>query len=114
WSSVHRLLGVGTALVLVFVNSLSVTYFIGTGRWIREVCETYSIGRAPVEASRQIKSSSFPWALVGIATALAIAALGAAADPSSGHAGTEAWVDWHLAAALGGTALLAAAYYMQW
>jgi len=35
WGTVHRLTGVLAALVVVLVNSLTVTYFIGTGRWCR-------------------------------------------------------------------------------
>ena len=35
WGTVHRLSGVFAALSVVLVNSLTVTYFIGTGRWCR-------------------------------------------------------------------------------
>ena len=52
WGTVHRLSGVLAALLVVLVNSMAVTYFIGTGRWCREVVETYGldpeIGRAHV------------------------------------------------------------------
>ncbi|MEX0867377.1 MAG: hypothetical protein WD030_08455 [Pirellulales bacterium] len=113
-SSVHRLIGVATALIIVFVNSVSVTYFIGTSRWIKEVCDTYPIGKQAILDSRQAKSASFAWSVVGIATALGMSALGAASDPSSGNLHTEQWVDWHLASALGGIVLLALAFYQQW
>ena len=35
WATVHRLSGVLAALMVVLVNSMAVTYFIGTGRWCR-------------------------------------------------------------------------------
>src|SRR5688572_19603197 len=33
WATIHVLLGVTTGLVVLLVNCLSVTYFIGTSRW---------------------------------------------------------------------------------
>jgi len=114
FSSVHRLIGIATTLVIVFVNSVSVTYFIGTARWIKEVCETYPLDKQLIIDSRKAKSVSFIWSFIGMVTALLISALGAASDPSSGNLNTERWVDWHLASALGGVALLAFAFYQQW
>jgi hypothetical protein len=35
WGTVHRLSGIFSALMVVLVNSMAVTYFIGTGRWCR-------------------------------------------------------------------------------
>jgi hypothetical protein len=37
WATIHRLGGVAAALGVVFVNSLIITYFVGTSRWVREV-----------------------------------------------------------------------------
>jgi hypothetical protein len=36
-ASVHRQAGLVAAIVVIFANSISVTYFIGTSRWCREV-----------------------------------------------------------------------------
>ena len=66
WGTVHRLSGVLAALVVVLVNSMSVTYFIGTGRWCREVVETYSLPASFIARSKQIKRASFPFALIGM------------------------------------------------
>ena len=49
WGTVHRLSGVFSGLTVVLVNSMTVTYFIGTGRWCREVAETYSLDEAFIE-----------------------------------------------------------------
>jgi hypothetical protein len=38
WGTVHRLSGVLAALVVVLVNSMSVTYFIGTGAVVPRGC----------------------------------------------------------------------------
>jgi hypothetical protein len=36
WATVHRLTGVAAALAVVFVESVVITYFIGTSRWCKE------------------------------------------------------------------------------
>ena len=43
WATVHRLSGVAAALAVVLVNSIVVTYFVGTSRWCKEVAETYQL-----------------------------------------------------------------------
>lgn len=101
WGTVHRLSGVLAALVVVLVNSMGVTYFIGTGRWCREVVEAYGLDGSFVERSRRLKRSAFPYALLGMLGVVAIVALGGAADPASGRPGTEAWVTPHLLGGLG-------------
>lgn len=103
WASIHRLTGLAAALAVVFVNSIVVTYFIGTSRWTKEVAETYRLDHAYVEQSQQLKRQSFPWMLAGILAVLAVIALGAASDPATGRKGTDAWVVYHL---LGGCATI--------
>lgn len=101
WATVHRLSGVLAALMVVLVNSMAVTYFIGTGRWCREVAETYSLAEDFDLRSRRLKRRAFPLALVGMGAVVGIVALGGAADPASGRPGTAAWVTPHLVGALG-------------
>lgn len=110
---VHILFGVAAALVAVLVNSIGVTYFVGTSRWVREVVETYDFPRQWIAASDAIKRRTFPWAVLGMLTAVGIIALGAAAHPGTIRAGTAAWVTPHLIGAILGTALIAYAYYVQ-
>lgn len=88
------------ALVVVLVNSMSVTYFIGTGRWCREVVETYALDASYVERSQQLKRSTFPFAILGIFGVVFIVALGGAADPATGRPGTQDWVTPHLIGSL--------------
>lgn len=105
WGTVHRLSGVLAALTVVLVNSMGVTYFIGTGRWCREVVETYGLDATYIEQSRRLKRAAFPFALLGMLGVVAIVALGGAADPASGRPGTQEWVTPHL---VGGLTLVAA------
>ena len=41
--SLHKLMGIATAIMVMLVCSIAVTYFIGTSRWCREVVETYDL-----------------------------------------------------------------------
>ncbi|MFM9059766.1 MAG: hypothetical protein ACKOSQ_11700 [Planctomycetaceae bacterium] len=107
WGTVHRLSGVFAALVVVLVNSLAVTYFIGTGRWCREVVEAYGLDAAFIDRSRRLKRSAFPLALVGMLAVVGIVALGGAADPATGRRGSADWVTPHLVGGIGLAALIA-------
>src|SRR3989337_2072811 len=78
WATVHRLTGVAAALVVVLVNSIVVTYFIGTSRWCKEVSETYGLDRALVHRGTQLKRRTFPWAVMGMLTVVGLIALGGA------------------------------------
>ena len=95
WQTVHFLLGVLSALVTVLVNSISVTYFIGTTRWCREVVEEYGLDPGLYEKSRALKRLTYPWALGGVFVMLAIICFGAAADPSALGAAAAQWVTVH-------------------
>ncbi len=103
---IHKMLGLASALVVVFVNSIVVTYFIGTSRWCKEVVETYSLDPELLRRSTILKRRTFPWAVLAMLTAVAISALGAAADPGRGQPGTENWVYPHLIGAILGIAFI--------
>lgn len=117
-ATVHRLAGAAAALVVVLVNSIAATYFIGTSRWCKEVVEAYSLDPAPARQAAQSKRRAFPFAVMGMLTVVGIAALGAAGDPGATRqlepiAGVT-WAALHLTAALLGMALIAWAYFKQW
>ena len=113
WGTVHRLSGVLAALVVVLVNSMSVTYFIGTARWCREVVETYRLSDNFILRSKVIKRRSFPFALFGMLSVVGIVAFGGAADPAAGRRGSEAWVTPHLLGGLALTGVIAACFQCQ-
>ena len=111
WFRVHFLLGVGAALAVVFVNSIVVTYFIGTGRWVREVSETYQLDARYLQRSTLLKRRAFPWAVLSMTVVIVVIALGAATDPGSA---VDLDSDWHLAAAIGSLILIMIAAFFQW
>ena len=113
WQTVHFLLGVLAALVTVLVNSVSVTYFIGTTRWCREVVEEYGLDPALYDKSRKLKRLTYPWALTGVFVMLAIICFGAAADPSAFGVAAAQWVTVHFMMAILGTAAIGWAFWIQ-
>ncbi len=114
WATVHRLAGVATALVVVLVNSIVVTYFIGTSRWCKEVTETYHLEPTMLRRSTQLKRRTFPWAVTSMLAVVGVIALGGAADPATGLPHTRDWVIPHLAGAMLGLALIGWIFFIEW
>lgn len=109
----HMLLGIMAGLVAVLVNCISVTYFIGTSRWCKEVVETYELTPELSAASTKLKRRTFPWSLSGILVVMLIVGLGAAADPGTLRSTTPQWAKPHLFAALFGAAWIAISFMFQ-
>ena len=95
----HFYLGLATAILNLLVHCLIFTYFLGTGRWIKEVGIAYRLddGDLP-KATRELKRRVFPAALYAMLVGIATAAAGAGVD-------IKAW-PWYVHAALGTLTLL--------
>ena len=103
---VHFQLGLAAALATVLINSLSMTYLMGTSRWVKEVTEAYGLDSRFAHSSTQLKRHSFLWALAGVTAIITVTALGAAADPGTLSETTAAWVLPHATAAMLGASLI--------
>jgi hypothetical protein len=114
WATVHRLTGVAAALFVVFVESVVVTYFVGTSRWCKEVVDTYKFDPELVRQSNWLKRRTFPWAVLGMLAVVGVSALGAAADPATGQPDTKSWTNWHLMGAFAGILFIAWTYVAAW
>jgi cation transport ATPase len=103
WATWHRQAGVAAGLFVVLVNSIVVTYFVGTTRWCREVVETYSLDVEFIRRGNRLKHSTFPLALLSILAIVGLVALGGAADPAARlkltQLGGLTWTNIHFAAA---------------
>jgi hypothetical protein len=110
---IHIWLGVIAVMVSLLVNSVSITYFIGTSRWCSEVVHAFKLEPELADQSRRLKRRSFPWALLGILVTLGIASLGAAGDPFSSTSSPSTWVNAHWMLAIGGTVLIGASFVSQ-
>lgn len=110
----HMLLGIGSALVTLLVCSVSITYFVGTSRWFKEVVDTYRLDANFVAASLRIKQRSFRWSVLGALAILLTVGLGAASEPTWANAQkSESFVVLHYGVSLGAVGLLMVSFYMQ-
>ncbi len=114
WARVHRLTGLAAALSVVLVNSIAVTYFVGTSRWCKEVVETYRLDPSLMQESAALKRRTFPWAVFGMLTVVGVTALGGAADPATLQPNTAGWAVYHLAGALVGIGFILWVYVVCW
>jgi hypothetical protein len=88
----HFFLGLTTAIGLLLIHCLIFTYFLGTGRWVKEVALAFELPDAPwPRLTRELKRGAFPPALfamlIGIGTAAAGAGVQLQAWPWQAHAG---------------------------
>lgn len=96
---VHFYLGLATAIGILLVHCLIFTYFLGTGRWVKEVGLTFDLPDAEwPRLTRELKRATFPPALFAMLFGIATAAAGAGAQ-------LQAW-PWYLHAALAFLTLL--------
>lgn len=91
---IHFLLGLLTALMTLLVHSIAYTYFLGTGRWVKEVVRVYALPDWVWAQAQKNKRRAFPFALGGMLLIGSAAWLGGAADTRRDFEST-----WHLAAA---------------
>jgi hypothetical protein len=91
----HFVLGLTTALTTLFVHCLVLTYFLGTGRWVKEVCLAYGLPDENLPGqTRDIKRRNTPRVILAMLLTIAAAASGTAAQQ-------RVWPGWvHLTLAL--------------
>jgi hypothetical protein len=74
----HFNFGLFSAVGTLFVHCIIFTYFLGTGRWVKEVGLAYRLPDDPWPLlTRQLKRGTFPVALAAMLTTIAAAASGA-------------------------------------
>lgn len=77
----HFLFGLFTGVGTLLTHCLIFTYFLGTGRWVKEVTLAYDLPDAPLhKRTRELKRATFPPALIAMLVTIATAAAGAGAQ----------------------------------
>lgn len=113
-ASFHTLLGMIAALTTVLVSSVSVTYFVGTSRWCKEVVEAYGLDPELAERSNQLKRRSFPLSVVSMVTMMLLVATGGlVASPDTFREIAASVVPAHQILAFTATAFVAFAFVQQ-
>jgi hypothetical protein len=111
----HMLLGILAALMTLLACSVSITYFVGTSRWFKEVVDTYKLDHSYVSLSQQPKRQSFRWSVIGAISILIVVGLGAASEPTWANAQhSQGYVLPHYFAALGAIVLLMISFTAQY
>jgi hypothetical protein len=78
---VHFTFGLFTAIGTLLVHCIIFTYFLGTGRWVKEVKLAYNLRDEPLPLlTRELKRKTFPPALAAMLITIATAAAGAGAQ----------------------------------
>ena len=81
--STHMLIGLGALTFATLVHAISLTYFMGTGRWIEETSNAYSLGDSFYTQNQKIKYGTLPGMIVCMLLLVSTGALGAIADPAT-------------------------------
>jgi hypothetical protein len=74
----HIYLGLTAGITTLGVHCLVFIYFLGTGRWVKEVALAYAIPDRPLpKLTRELKRGTFPIALLAMLVPVAASATGA-------------------------------------
>ena len=80
----HFLCGLFAGVGTLLTHCLIFTYFLGTGRWVKEVTLCYKMPDAPLhKRTRDLKRATFPPALTAMLVTIAAAAAGAGVQMQS-------------------------------
>lgn len=96
----HFLASLFAAMFTLLVHSVVFTYFVGTGRWVKEIGGSYPLAAKFAQRSRRLKSRAFALAIASMLLVIATAVVGAAADTAP-RFGWKGWLGlspthWHL------------------
>ncbi|HWG47637.1 MAG TPA: hypothetical protein VN688_33040 [Gemmataceae bacterium] len=90
--TIHFYLGLFAVLLTLAVHCLIFIYFLGTGRWVKEVAIAYRLPDAPLpRLTRDLKRRTFPVALLAMLVPIAAAAAGTAAQRQEWSWKIHAW-----------------------
>ncbi len=99
----HFAVALGAMIFATLVHGITLTYFMGTGRWLEETLAAYSLPTDRFEQSRSLKYRIVGWITVAFLSLLFTGACGAAAHVATAI-GAQSWwgipvATWHFTAA---------------
>ncbi len=104
----HIYLGLIAVTAALGMHCLVFIYFLGTGRWVKEVALAYKIPDEPLpRLTRELKRAAFPPALFAMLVPIAAAAAGAGVATAGWH-----WA-WHATLAVAALAVNAWAFVVE-
>lgn len=74
----HILWGLLTSFLLLFAHSATMFYFIGRGRYVREVTRDLHLEDGYIRRTRETKRMFFPWATYAILVTIVVTTTGGA------------------------------------
>ena len=77
------LTAVAAALLVLLVHAVTLTYFMGTGRWLEETCAAYNLGNEPRAENIRLKYRVIPGMMACIVLVVLTGAFGAMADTAA-------------------------------
>lgn len=106
--NIHFLCGLFAAVTTLLVHCMIFTYFLGTGRWVKEVTLAYDLPDEPLhKTTRELKRKTFPPALFAMLSVMAVSAAG-------GGRMLQGWpYQFHLYGAILALAINAWAYWVE-
>lgn len=81
--STHMLTGLAALTFATLVHAITLTYFMGTGRWVEETSNAYSLQESLYKQNQKIKYGLLPGITVCVVLLITTGALGAVADPAT-------------------------------
>ena len=81
--SSHMLVGLGALTFACLVHAILFTYFMGTGRWLEETTNAYSLDNTLYRQNQKIKYGVLPGITLVLLLLIATGAMGAIADPAT-------------------------------
>jgi len=81
--STHMLVGMGTLTFAMLVHAITLTYFMGTGRWLEETSNAYALDASFYNTNQQIKYR-IVWSMtLCFVLIITTGAMGTLADPAT-------------------------------
>jgi len=81
--SFHMLVGLGALTFATLVHAICLTYFMGTGRWIEETSNAYSLDQSWYDQNQRIKYRTVAGMVLCVLLLISGGAFGAIADPAT-------------------------------